>query len=457
LRPKEKWQRQLEAKRAEAAVTIAHNVATRLRSRERIEAAVLSAVRQTNFPKSIHWQPATIGQGFAGLAVMHGHLDACFPGEGWGNEAHRALQLAVWDAELRAAEAPGLFAGLSGLAFAVNYQSCSDERYVALIEALEGVFLPTTNRLAAELHEKLHAGASVGSFDVITGLSGIGAYLLCRRTIPSAAAALAALLRGLISLTGEQDGLPHWHTPPSQIFDEVTLSQYPHGQLNCGLAHGAPGVLALLALAKSAGVLVAGLAEAIERLSRWVSANRCDDAAGVNWPNAVPLEPATGAAAEPRLRQGVSQAAPFGPSRSAWCYGAPGVARALWLSGVALDDTRSRELAISAMQAIARRSIDARQIDSPTFCHGVAGLLQITLRFAHDTGLRQFTEFARILTDQLLGMYDADIELGYSSLEPGRKRVDQPGLLDGAAGIPLVLLAAATDVDPSWDRLFLLS
>jgi hypothetical protein len=35
--------------------------------------------------------------------------------------------------------------------------------------------------------------------------------------------------------------------------------------------------------------------------------------------------------------------------------------------------------------------------------------------------------------------------------------VDQPGLLDGAPGVILALLAASTDVEPIWDRLFLLS
>jgi hypothetical protein len=35
--------------------------------------------------------------------------------------------------------------------------------------------------------------------------------------------------------------------------------------------------------------------------------------------------------------------------------------------------------------------------------------------------------------------------------------VDRPGLLDGAPGAALVLLAAATDVEPAWDRVFLLS
>jgi hypothetical protein len=36
-------------------------------------------------------------------------------------------------------------------------------------------------------------------------------------------------------------------------------------------------------------------------------------------------------------------------------------------------------------------------------------------------------------------------------------KVDDPALLDGAAGPPLVLLAAATDTDPGWDRALLLS
>jgi hypothetical protein len=109
------------------------------------------------------------------------------------------------------------------------------------------------------------------------------------------------------------------------------------------------------------------------------------------------------------------------------------------------------------MEAVYRRPLHVRRIDSPTFCHGVAGLLQITFRFAHETGLPQFTEAARALYEQLLSLYEPDSLLGYYSLEPGGNRVDQPGLLDGVPGVVLALLAAATSVEPTWDRLFLLS
>jgi hypothetical protein len=47
--------------------------------------------------------------------------------------------------------------------------------------------------------------------------------------------------------------------------------------------------------------------------------------------------------------------------------------------------------------------------------------------------------------------------LGFRSLEPAGNAVDQAGLLDGAPGVALVLLAAATDAEPTWDRLFLLA
>jgi hypothetical protein len=47
--------------------------------------------------------------------------------------------------------------------------------------------------------------------------------------------------------------------------------------------------------------------------------------------------------------------------------------------------------------------------------------------------------------------------LGYRSWEPSGRKIDQPGLLDGAPGVLLVLLAASTTWEPRWDRAFLLA
>jgi hypothetical protein len=203
-----------------------------------------------------------------------------------------------------------------------------------------------------------------------------------------------------------------------------------------------------MALARTYGISVPGLEDAIDLAAEWLVTHRADDAWGVNWPYAVSFT------AEGSLdTAGAARA----PGRAAWCYGAPGVARTLWLAGVARDRLEWRDLAIAAMAAVYRRPVAVRHIDSPTFCHGVAGLLQVTLRFANDTKLPVFTEAADDLTECLLAGHEPDSLLGYRNWEPGGTRVDQPGLLDGAPGVLLVLLAASTNVEPSWDRAFLLS
>ena len=103
-----------------------------------------------------------------------------------------------------------------------------------------------------------------------------------------------------------------------------------------------------------------------------------------------------------------------------------------------------------------RRPVAARLIASPTFCHGVSGLLQITLRFAHDTRLPAFADAAGELTGQLVELYEPDSLAGYRTIEPEDRRVDNPGLLDGAPAVVMTMLAAATEQEPVWDRAFLL-
>jgi hypothetical protein len=276
---------------------------------------------------------------------------------------------------------------------------------------------------------------AVGEFDVVSGLAGVGACLLRQRAV-----SLEPILAAFVRVTRSGDPARAWHTSRA-LLEESERAMFPDGYVNCGLAHGIPGPLALLALAEREGVRVDGARGAIERLAGWLADQRIDDEWGGSWPSVVSLT----AGEEP------------GRARAAWCYGTVGVARALWLAGEALDDSSYRDLAVAGMEAVYRLPISERRIDSPTFCHGVAGLLQVTLRFAHDTGLSSFREAAATTVEQLLDLYDPDSLLGYRDLEPGGRTIDRAALVDGAAGIALVLLAASSSAEPAWDRAFLLS
>jgi class I lanthipeptide synthase len=437
------WRSVLDPDRRAAAVAVAREVAGRASDPARIAAALAAAGGQTSYPDSVRWLPYGVAQGDAGLALLCASLQACLPGEGWDRVAHGFLTAAAVAVERHRLLPPSLFGGLSGLAFTADELSEHGIRYQRLLASLDEALAPQAAALGQGL-ASASAPGPVSDFDVIAGASGIGAYLLRR----DPHGVLPEVLGGLVALAEPREGPPRWMTPPQLLGDASMVRQYPAGNLNCGLAHGIPGPLALLALASRQGVGVPGQAEAVRRLADWLVGHRADDRWGVNWPTAVPVAPPGEPDVDP---------ARLPPSRSAWCYGSPGVARALWLAGDALDDTGLRELAVQAMLAVFRRPVPERRIESPTFCHGVAGLLQVVVRFAHDTGLSAFSAAAADLVDELLGAYRPERPLGFASLEPGANVVDRAGLLDGAPGVAMALFAAATATEPAWDRLFLLS
>jgi lantibiotic modifying enzyme len=426
-----------------AAMGVATDVADRLRSPGRIEKAAAAAIAQTGFPEFGRWVPYSLAEGDAGLAVMSGYLDQCFPAEGWDTTGHDQLAAAARAVEQKGCPSLGLFGGLSGLAYAALTLSRNGTRYRRLLTRIDHSLLPQMHTLACE--SRAHrTGMAVSIFDLISGLTGIGAYLLGRGEQTRDFDAPAAVIRALMAITAGESSLPRWYTPPGLNADPAQVRHQPYGSLNCGLAHGIPGPLSLMALALSAGLTIKGLDERVAQLANWLIAQRLENNWGITWPSMITLN-----------SDGRSSSAI--PSRTAWCYGSPGVARSLWLAGMALGNKNLCDTAIEAMACVYRTPHTERGVDSPTLCHGLAGLLQITLRFAHDTNDVLFTEAAKQLVEEILSAFEPDTIVGMRDIEPDGRRVERAGLLTGASGVALTLLAAATDIEPTWDRAFLLS
>jgi hypothetical protein len=446
------WRRLADPEKSATALEVALDVAGRLREPAQVEAAVIQAKLQSDNPKGPQWAPHGFAQGYAGLALLWGQLDRCFPNEGWDAVGHEHLEIAAEGTATQVWLSSGAFSGIGGLAFAACYLSRSGTRYARLLATLDkGLIHRLVPRIA--YLNSLHTGVPSDAFDVISGLSGMVPYLLGRRGSAEVDNILQDIICSLVALSHDENGLPRWHSPShlSKPAEDFMLQLYPNGYLNCGLAHGIPGPLGALALAHLAGVRCTGLEEAIDRLAAWLVSHRFDDEWGLNWPNGVALRP-------PGDRAGrICSIETSTRAQAGWCYGSPGVARVLYLAGQCLRRSEYCDLAVHTMEAVLRRPLAARRIESPTFCHGVAGLLQIVLRFANDTGSVALEAGAIALTEQLLGLYEPESLLGFRSVEFAGKRVDQPGLLDGAPGVALVLLAVACNTAPAWDRLFLLS
>jgi lantibiotic modifying enzyme len=90
-------------------------------------------------------------------------------------------------------------------------------------------------------------------------------------------------------------------------------------------------------------------------------------------------------------------------------------------------------------------------------CHGEAGRLAILLRFAHDTDVPGINLGINAAVDRVCAHYDSRHTFGFKDQAAPDTCTDDPGFLNGAAGICMALAAAVTPNTPEWDQVLLIS
>jgi lantibiotic biosynthesis protein len=158
----------------------------------------------------------------------------------------------------------------------------------------------------------------------------------------------------------------------------------------------------------------------------------------------------------------IDGSAHYESSRLGWCYGDPGIASSIWQAGKALKNEEWKNEAIEIMlHASLRKELKINGVMDAGICHGTAGIAHIFNRFYWETKMPVFKEAANYWIEETLKMaYHKDGLAGYKAWQ-GKERgwQNEYGLLEGVAGIGLVLLGFLTDDinDLSWDRCLLLS
>lgn len=386
---------------------------------------------------SLRLEPG-LASGWSGLALLFEHADRCQPGEGWADEARDALNRAAQSIAAQPNRLPpGLAAGWAGVGFVSNYLSRGGQHYRAWRREL-GPRLERSCLDAATKVDGVQAGWEFADFDQISGVAGVIAGLLGK----DPPASFGSVTRAMTEGTLRQPGQPPWATPTSLLPDSMVNDRYPHGVVNLGLAHGLAGVVAALALALREDAAGAGGESALTiATDTLVSAVGQYDGTPT-LPHLLPLGSA-----------GVHER----PGRSAWCYGPPGAAGALSLAGAVLRQPHITRLANDLLVAAVTRPPDIACLGTPTFCHGIGGVLQIAARMAVETVDARVAALVPPLCADLLKFFDPTTEFGFRALGPNGMRGDEAGFLNGAAGIGLVLLSISHSPDPGWDRAVLLS
>jgi lantibiotic biosynthesis protein len=346
--------------------------------------------------------PASESETFdaACAALFLAYCHRADPGAGHASSALACWQQAV-EGIARNRLRPWLIGGFVGVAWVTEHI-----RSILPLDADEDPGADIDDVLLAALGDRPERF----DFDLVTGLVGFGVYALERLPRPTARLIVEAVIAGLVHRAhADADGLT-WPSPGGLRAPYERGG--PDGQINVGLAHGSPGVLAFLASAWSAGFQTPEVRRLMEGAAAWLWAQRSVGPA--SW---FPARRGPGDAIE--------------PARTAWCYGDPGVAIALLLAGQALGSGQHVERAVSVARAIAAREEALCYAESASFCHGALGISHTMRRFAAASGDARFAAAAAAWQTRALGYVQAGVH-----------DLQDTSLLEGISGMGLVLLGS---------------
>jgi class I lanthipeptide synthase len=378
----------------------------------------------------------SLGRGQAGLALLYAWLARTRRMPQADVLTWQCLDQAVEAASTQAMNA-SLYGGFTGVAWAAELVDAlldpdAEDRSEAVDEALLRL-LARDDRWSAP-------------YDLVVGLTGLGVYALQRYPRPSAIECIHAVVERLHECARHDAHGLYWWTPPAEILGEESRRQYPSGRADLGVAHGVAGPIALLGSICGAGVAQATARPLLEGAVNWLLAHSVPTEAGPTFP----LWIAPGS--EPS------------PTRCAWCYGDPGIAAALLTAARGVGDADWERAAVALAVRAAERQASETGVVNACFCHGAAGLAHLYNRMYQATGERALGRAALYWLGRTLAFYDRARDSGRSwvqgSWAPGRRETwtwTGIELVDGVIGVALVLLAAATSVEPTWDRMFLVS
>jgi hypothetical protein len=377
----------------------------------------------------------SLGRGQAGLALLYAWLARTRRMPRADVLARQCLDQAIGAASTQAMNA-SLYGGFTGVAWAA--------------ELVDGLLDPDGEDRGEAVDDALvrllsRADRWSASYDLVVGLTGLGVYALQRYPRPLAIECLRLVVARLREYAQHDEHGLYWWTPPAEL-DQESQQEYPSGRADLGVAHGVAGPIALLGSICGAGIDRATARPLLEGAVSWLLAHSVPTEAGPTFP--VWLAPGS----------------ELWPARCAWCYGDPGIAAALLMAARGAGDAGWKQAAVALALRAAERPASETGVVNACFCHGAAGLGHLYNRMYQATGEPELGRAAVYWLERTLGFYRLARDTGGSWVEgnsdPGRPELwtwSGVEMVDGVVGIALVLLAAATSVEPTWDRMFLVS
>ncbi|WP_371666464.1 lanthionine synthetase C family protein [Streptomyces sp. NBC_00289] len=358
------------------------------------------------------FRDGSLATGDAGVALAHAYASCA------GKACPSAVPLieSSWSRSVTSGAAPtSLYCGVTGVAWVTAHLNgllfdLADE------DVLDSVDLALLAFLSGESMPR--------EYDLVSGLVGLGVYVLQRLPRPTAVTCLERIVDHLAMAAVYREEGAAWFTGPEAL-PERNRQLAPHGYYNMGVAHGVPGVVWLLAHAARAGVRSETASALADAAVHWILSQRRPLGGDGGLPSFV------GPSGE------AGEARPF-----AWCYGAPGVAGVLFAAARVFGHAEWEEAAVEMALSAVHLRPEATSVSEAGICHGAAGLGHVFNRLYQSTGEKVLADAARRWINRAVELLPSNTGAGF---------------LEGRAGVALVMLAALEGTEPAWDRVLLLS
>jgi lantibiotic modifying enzyme len=320
--------------------------------------------------------------------------------------------------------------GLTGLAFLLNYlqeKEFLDDSITDFLKQCDDILFDVFGRMQQK-----------GNTDLLHGSLGLAAYLLDRHksgfiSLEQITIVADAMRRNLDLVTG--------------------LVKYPAGEqpaevyINCGMAHGTVSLIFFLSryceLAENKAEITASIRAGVDNLLKFKSTNPASISV---FPSIVKLNGETFE---------TTYDIPLG-----WCYGDTIVSIGLYYAAKVLNDENLlQEAEQLALTATRRNTPRTALVHDACLCHGGAGLAHMYRKWYGFTGNEVFHENYQLWMDQTLALSQHEDGCGGFKKYEGGPFSAARGLLDGAAGMGLVLMdyLAEDNEYNDWDRVLMMS
>jgi lantibiotic biosynthesis protein len=362
-----------------------------------------SAVFLRNHPDDV-----TLASGISGLLILQASLHRSNPSQASAKRIERSIAK-VLDGIERLPMHVSLWSGLAGTLYALEYARSINEELLP-DGALD--FVAEMDDLIEQF--VIDRPMDIG-FDIISGLSGIGAYAIMRTDDAAAQRLFAAVEDSLMKLSVSDANGRTWKTLPKHVGPMASGEAKASGHHDLGIAHGIPGVLGILSGGIKWGLARDSTRDCVAEGLRWLlHFERQKDSPSL-FPNYDSSE---------------------SPSRVAWCYGDLGIALAFVHGGEALGSEEFIQFGLSMAHRRLSMHPSTFMITDLGLCHGFLGVRHIVMKLNR----RRHTEFLCRVGDSMLNQ----------AAEAGYPRTNW-SFLDGSIGALLALQCEAEMGRRAWD------